>query len=312
MADLLVSRLGQKNLTGATDANFLTQFAGEIIETYNAQCVYKDKHRMRTIHNGQSAQFPAIGRIKADYHTPGHQLTGTPIAHNTRIITVDGFLKADVMVATIDELKNHYDVRASYARQLGDALAQAFDKNVARMSVLAARAASTLAGEPGGTVITGSANVGTDATAFKNAIFACAQKLDEHNVPESKRYAFVPPVTYYVAAQEPHLINKDWDGDGSMSKGLFGTLAGIAIVKSNNVPMTNVPPSADVLPHYAGDFSKTAFHVMHEDAVGTVKLMDLSLESEYEVLFQATVMVAKYAVGHGILRPECAIEVVKP
>jgi hypothetical protein len=46
------------------------------------------------------------------------------------------------------------------------------------------------------------------------------------------------------------------------------------------------------------------------DAVGTVKLMDLAMEAEYQTRFQGTLMVARYAVGHGILRPECAVEIV--
>jgi len=312
MANLNVSRLGQIEKTGAADALWLTQFSGEILATYNKKCIYKDKHRVRTIHNGQSAQFPAIGRISADYRDPGTQLTGTPIAHNQRVITVDGFLSANVAIADIDELKNHYDVGAPYSRQMGDALAQVYDRNIARVAILAARSAPTLAGEQGGSVITGAATVGTNAMEFKKALFACAQTLDEKNVPTDRRWALVSPVTYYVAAQEPHLINKDWDGDGSMSNGFIGSLAGIAIAKTNNIPNSNELAAADVLPKYRGDFSKTVFHVMQEEAVGTVQLMDLSVESEYQIMYQSTLMVAKYAVGHGILRPECAIEVVKP
>jgi len=47
---------------------------------------------------------------------------------------------------------------------------------------------------------------------------------------------------------------------------------------------------------------------MQKEAVGTVKLLDLAMESEYDIRRQGTLMVAKYAMGHGILRPECAIE----
>jgi hypothetical protein len=36
--------------------------------------------------------------------------------------------------------------------------------------------------------------------------------------------------------------------------------------------------------------------------------MDLAMESEYDIRRQGTLMVAKYAMGHGIIRPACAIE----
>lgn len=45
-------------------------------------------------------------------------------------------------------------------------------------------------------------------------------------------------------------------------------------------------------------------------AIGTVKLLDLATESEYQIERQGTLFVAKYAMGHGILRPECAVSVL--
>jgi hypothetical protein len=47
--------------------------------------------------------------------------------------------------------------------------------------------------------------------------------------------------------------------------------------------------------------------VMSKDAVATVKLMDLSVESEYQIQRQGTLLVAKYAMGHNILRPGMAV-----
>lgn len=45
-------------------------------------------------------------------------------------------------------------------------------------------------------------------------------------------------------------------------------------------------------------------------AIGTVKLLDLATESEYQIERQGTLFVAKYAMGHGVLRPECAVSVL--
>ena len=47
--------------------------------------------------------------------------------------------------------------------------------------------------------------------------------------------------------------------------------------------------------------------VMHKDAVATVKLMDLSVESEYQIQRQGTLIVSKYAMGHNVLRPAMAV-----
>lgn len=44
----------------------------------------------------------------------------------------------------------------------------------------------------------------------------------------------------------------------------------------------------------------------HRSAVGTVKLKDLALERARRANFQADQIIAKYAMGHGGLRPEAA------
>ena len=49
--------------------------------------------------------------------------------------------------------------------------------------------------------------------------------------------------------------------------------------------------------------------VMTKDAVATVKLMDLSVESEYQINRQGTLVVSKYAMGHNVLRPACAVSI---
>ena len=51
--------------------------------------------------------------------------------------------------------------------------------------------------------------------------------------------------------------------------------------------------------------------VMTTDAVATAKLMDMSVESEYQINRQGTLMVAKYAMGHNVLRPACAVSLIQ-
>jgi len=309
MSNSIPSFLGQVNQTGPLDSLFLLKFTNEILASFNTNCLYNEKTVTRGISQGKSAQFPAMGRIGAEYHTPGHQLLGLKMSHAERIITVDGMLVSHAFIAEIDELRNHYDVRSQYSRQMGQALAEVYDKHVASTIYQAARSGPTIVGEAGGTVINGGVNIASDPVAFKNAMFACAQVLDENNIPSSNRYAFVSPEIYYLAAQTPDLINKDWDGDGSMSKGVFGTLAGIALIKSNNTLAGVNFNDPNTPAKYRGDYSNAAFHVFHESVVGTVKLLNIAFETTYQADRLGNLLTARYAVGHGILRPECAVEV---
>lgn len=309
MSNATPSRVGAINGGVDKDALFLKVFAGEVLTTFAEKNVMMDKHSVRTISNGKSAQFPVTGTFSAEYHTPGNEILGSSMNHAERVITIDDLLIAHTFIANIDEAKNHYDVRANYSTKIGEALANTADKHLLQNVVLAARAAATVTGGQGGSRIT-NASMATDSDVMIAALFEAAQKLDEKDVPENDRYVILKPAQYYKLAQNTKVLNKDWGGAGVYADGKVLRVAGITIVSSNHVPTTNITTGVEsgTSTRYAVDARTTVGVVFHKEAIGTVKLLDLAMESEYDIRRQGTLMVAKYAMGHGILRPECAIE----
>ena len=303
MANANPSRLGQINLSGDDQALFLKVFSGEVLTAFHRKNVFLDRSMVRTISNGKSAQFPATGVVTAAYHTPGNEITGSAIPAAERVITIDDLLVASAFIANIDEAKNHYDVRGIYSDETGKVLAETMDKNIAQVGVLAARSSATITGQNGGSTLT-NANYGSDSTTLAAGLFAAAQLLDEKNI-DGDRNVFLRPAQYYLLAQNTTIINKWYGGQGAISDGTVLKVAGIEIVKSNAVPNSNVTTGVTA---YQGNFSTTVGLVMTKAAVGTVKLLDLATESEYDMRRQGTLIVAKYAVGHGVLRPEAAVE----
>jgi hypothetical protein len=299
-------RIGQVNSAGATDALFLEVFGGEVLTAYEENNVFEALQMVRNIDHGKSASFPATWKVNSSYHTPGAEIVGQTSNVNERVITIDDLLIADVFIPVIDEAKNHYDYRSIYSTEAGRALAKTFDQNSAQVIALAARASATVTGGNGGSQLT-NAGYATTGSTIAAGIFAAAQALDEKDVPENDRYAVLRPPQYYLMAQTTNVINRDWGAAGVYAEGSVLKVAGISIVKSNNVPSTNVAsgPSA-----YQGDFSNTQGLVFQKAAMGTVKLMDLAAEMEYDMRRQGTLIVSKYALGHGILRPECAVELI--
>ena len=319
MSNATASRLGLVNNTGTDyEALFLKVFSGEILTAFAENNVFNDQlHTVRTISSGKSAQFPVTGTASAAYHTPGNQLTGGAILHNEKVVNIDDLLIAQTFVAQIDELMNHYDVRNIYAQELGKALAKTYDQNVAKQIANASRASTTLTGGSGGTVLTlasgntATANVTGDELAA--AIYDIAQAFDERDIPKTDRYIVLPPAEYYKLPESAtRTISTDYNpgGNGSFASGTVLQVAGMPVIMSNNVPQSNVgsnPSGANNT--YSGDDSKTIGLVFHKSAVGTVKLLDMTTEisgSDYAIQYQGTLMVAKYALGHGILRPEAA------
>lgn len=307
MADATVSRLGQSNLAGDAKALFLKQYGGEVLTAFAESNVFTPHHMIRTIKNGKSAQFPVMGKSSAAYHTPGAEITGGQLAHAERVISIDDLLLDSKFIANIDEAMNHYDVRSVYSTEQGRALGYKFDVNVAGVGVLAARAAATITGEAGGSVLV-DATFDTDAAAIIAGVWTGAQTFDEKDVPEDDRACFLRPAQYYLVNQNTTVLNRDYGGSGSYSEGGKLKVAGIEIVKANHLPSTDLSADATISPSAQASYVSTFGLIMQKQAVGTVKLLELGLESEYQINRQGTLMVAKYAVGHGILRPECAIE----
>ena len=81
-------------------------------------------------------------------------------------------------------------------------------------------------------------------------------------------------------------------------------MANITNVKTNNVPSVDDTANADFHAKYRADFSNTVGVLTNRMVVGTVQLMDMAFESEWEIRRQGTFMVAKMAVGHDKLRPD--------
>ena len=268
------------------------------------------------------------------------------IKKNEKVITIDDVLLASTFLSNIDDVKNHYDIRSVYASELGKALALRFDSALAKVFIAAARETTpnVTGGKLGGILDVSANAMGTGADSSDDAdntdptgaelvaaLFTAAQKLDENDVPSDGRFCVLRPQEYYKLITggsgslviNTSAVNKDVGGLGSIASGNIPQVAGITIYKSNHLPSTDLSGGAgvdaggsnDVFGSggvgYDGDFTNSLGIVAHPAAVGTVKLLDLATESEYQIERQGTLFVAKYAMGHGILRPECAIELQK-
>tara|TARA_R100001463_G_scaffold55362_2_gene106844 strand:- start:745 stop:1698 length:954 start_codon:yes stop_codon:yes gene_type:complete len=314
MSNATISDIGKVNNTGTADALFLKVFSGEVLSSFEQATVTADKHMVRTIANGKSAQFPVMGRSSASYHTPGNEITGTALNHAEKVITINDLLISNHFIANIQEAKNHYDVRSVYSSEMGRALAFQMDKHVLQTMVQAAAASANVgdSGYAAGTIIT-DADADTNATSLISSIFTAAENLDDAYVPSEGRFCFLKPAQYYLLANATNAINVDFSGRGSIADGTIPQLAGINLIKTSHLPTSNVTGTGVDAGGAGGaqvvDASNTVAIIAHTSAVGTVKLMDLAVESEYDIRRQGTLMVAKYAMGHGVLRPEAAVQI---
>jgi len=177
----------------------------------------------------------------------------------------------------------------------------------------------------------GQVSAGNDGTTTTGAfwvtsIFKMAELMDGKNVPQDGRYVMLPPAEYYkLISENTDAINRDYnpEGNGSVASGEIVSVAGCTILKSNHVPQTNETSATNVhmnaavnndvfggsgVGYGAANFSECIGLGFQMEAVGTVKLLDLAMESEYMMERLGTLLMARYAMGHGVLREECCYE----
>ena len=314
-------KFGNANSGGTRDdALFLKVFAGEVITSFDRASKTAGADMVRSISSGKSATFPVMGRIGAEYHAVGAEILGSAVNSNEKVITINDLLISSVFISNIEEAKSHWDVRSAYSTEMGRALSFQKDKHILQTIGLASLASASVTGGDATTnvVNTGIASA-TDATAANamiDAIFAAAKELDANYVPSEGRKCFMRLEEYYKLANATNAVNLDFTGgaNGGVASGKVMKIAGIELVPVPHFVDSNVTAVPDKGSATNGgsfpqavNLSNFVALVSHPSAVGTVKLMDLAVEKEYDIRRQGTLMVAKYSMGHGVLRPEAAV-----
>ena len=342
--DAALQRIGQIKGAAATwgpgaagvDADralFLKLGAAEILQAYMEACVFKGKTRERNIRGGKSVAFPITGKMQARYHQPGKPILGegnAPSDLNEVVITLDALMIADAVIPELDQLMSYFDVRQIYTTELGRALAYEYDKRIARIIYAAAtKTTEPLAKQPlnkgriGGTITLGTNYTGAGATrqakgdAIVDAIFDARIQFEKKDVSIEGMYCCLTPEDYYAVTASSRAINTDFNGSGSngtIADGRTMRVAGINIMASNHLQQSAYTLVAgDVNPDYAVDTSKCHGLIWNKEAAAVLTLLSPSLQvasGDFAVQYQADLLVARQALGAGVLRPEAACAIV--
>jgi len=330
---------GQINQAGSERALYLKLFTGEVYEAFRNATIFKDKVMSRTLRGGREAQFIHTGRMTAQYHVPGTPILGDgnpPVAETT--ITMDDLLISSAFVYNLDEVLSQYDIRGPISRQIGQALAEHYDRRVARTLSLASSAVAPVTGEPGGFQVNLGNNKEYDAQALVDGFFEAAARLDEIAAPKEGRCAVLSPRQYYalISQVDTNILNRDYgNSQGSLNsgEGLY-EIAGIKIYKSNNVPflgfygslngpaieapisITGAPGRDNVgernnYGNGGSDFDNSCGLIFHREAAGVVEALGPSVQTtgnDTKVIYQGDVIVGRLAMGVGPVRVSVAGE----
>lgn len=313
-----ISNPGQKLSAGDRDALFMKVFSGEVLTAFARNTVMMSRHQVRTIDHGKSASFAVMGRTRAKYLAPGSSLDDQrkKFEHSEKVIAIDGLLTADCLITDIDDAMNHYDVRVEYSRQLGEALAQSADCAIINeLANMAAEAKENISDSG-----TGVDKVQGTGKAFEFATgLAISQSADYGNkiiegllaaraaftknyVPMGDRYCLLTPEGYSALIKALMPDSANYQALFDPNSGKLQTICGFEVIEVPHLLNDGVDGKHTLNTKITT--AKLQGIVFHRSAVGTVKLKDLAMERARRAEYQADQIIAKYAMGHGGLRPE--------
>lgn len=316
-----ISNPGQKLSAGDRDALFMKVFSGEVLTAFARNTVMMSRHQVRTIDHGKSASFAVMGRTRAKYLAPGNSLDDQrkKFEHSEKVIAIDGLLTADCLITDIDDAMNHYDVRVEYSRQLGEALAQSADCAIINeLANMAAKDAAVPENIPDngagaekvqgtgkafefetGLAISQSADYGNKII---EGLLAARAAFTKNYVPMGDRYCLLTPEGYSALIKALMPDSANYQALFDPNSGKLQTICGFEVIEVPHLLNDGVDGKHKLNTKFTA--AKLQGIVFHRSAVGTVKLKDLAMERARRAEYQADQIIAKYAMGHGGLRPE--------
>ena len=329
MANMNVTYPGASNGGADKRALMLKLFTGEVYEAFRNATIARDLVQRRSLTGGKEAQFIHTGTMTAGYHTVGTPIlgnaAGNPLAAETTI-SMDNLLISSAFVNQLDEVLSQYDLRGPISRQIGQALAEHYDRRIFRVLDKASSASAPVTGQPGGFQVNLGVSKEYDAQALVDGFFAAAALLDERSAPKDGRVAVLSPRQYYslLSNVDTNILNRDYgNGQGNLNtgEGLY-EIAGIKIYKSNNIPFLGkygvatgpsieAPDATNEKNSYGAvaDFANSCGLIFHRDAAACVEAIGPEVQvtsGDVSIMYQGDLMVGRLAMGAGAVRVSVA------
>ena len=196
--------------TGLSTA-FIQLFDAEVKQAYQGTAQLQGVCRMRTGVEGNTVNFPTIGKGQAIVRTP--QTDVTPL--NTSFGTVSCSL-TDYVAAEYSDIFNqqkvNFDERRELAQVVGSAIGRRQDQIILD-ALLAASAGSTVAN----TVVTSGSAGASDMNVGK--IIEAAEKLNTKNVPSADRHLIMHASGLASLLADERAVSADFAAIKALSQG---------------------------------------------------------------------------------------------
>lgn len=283
--------LGTNHVTNTTAATFIPEiWSDEIIASYEKSLVIKPLVRAMSMtgKKGDTIRVPKPDRGNASVKAAETQVN--LIAGNTSelVITIDQHYEYSRLIEDITDVQALSSLRKFYTEDAGYALATRVDSAIiAEAANFTSQLEFTVAGVQ--------TAAGTAASAFNDAGFRQAiQVLDDNGVPMDNRVWVISPAMKKELLGESNYISTDFVTGKPVESGVIGSLYGVDIYVSTNLPTENTDEKGSIL--------------MHKDAIVFAEQLGVRVQTQYKQEFLADLMTADTLYGTETYRPEAGVK----
>ena len=341
------SQLLGTSVDGANDAGklWIPIWSGEVLHAYDEYRMFEPLVTSKMIDSGREELFPITGTVelKAAWGAGEYLVGGEDATSSQFSVTLDKRpMAAHFELDNVDLMITQWEYRQELARQAGQTLANARDKQIARYLVFAG-AVGKITGDPRtglslpapGSIAAhtpGAAYTAAQALELLEAIDDYVVDLQENDVPVGATFCAVSPRLFQAirrlgvaeSTASTGAVNMQPMFGGVAAAGGLGaqftqglnslsdslTYMGVTIVKSNHVPQENDAAANGVCAvgeaRYGGAFATAGVQAImwQPDAVAALRKTGLVVDTESDIRRNSTFTVASMMNGTGVLRPE--------
>ena len=282
--------LGTNHVTNTTAATFIPEiWSDEIIASYEKSLVVKPLVRAMSMvgKKGDTIHIPKPDRGSVSAKAAETQVTLIAGTTTELTVAIDQHFEYSRLIEDITDVQALNSLRRFYTEDAGYALATKVDTDIIAE---AANFTSQLEAGASGAVTSAGAAVAFNDASFRDAI----QVLDDNNVPGDSRVFVIPPAVKNSLLGISNYISADFVSGQPVVNGKIGSLYGVDIHVSTNLPTENTDEIGCLL--------------MHKDAIVFAEQLGVRTQTQYKQEYLADLMTADTLYGVETYRPEAGVK----
>jgi N4-gp56 family major capsid protein len=283
--------LGTDHVTNTTAATFIPElWSDEIIAAYEKSLVVKPLVRAMSMvgKKGDTINIPKPTRGDASIKQAETEVTLIAATEGNLQISIDQHYEYSRLIEDITDVQALTSMRQFYTSDAGYALATRVDT---ALIAEGANFTSQLQFVDGAGTATAAGNADSAFTdqGFREAI----QVLDDNNVPMDSRVWVIPPAMKKELLGVTNYVSTDFVTGKPVESGKIGSLYGVDIYVSTNIPTENTDEKGSLL--------------MHKDAIVFVEQLGVRVQTQYKQEWLSDLMTADTLYGTETYRPEAGV-----